>query len=316
MTIVQLIKKVFTVKGLVILVLLQISLTLLCSMPRLPDNSKITTASWPEYKHLISRFEAEDRKLIDEAIARLNGYFDKMERNIDPFLDDIYGITSKGKMLWYMLQGTDEEFIEGKFNTYFGSSNQVRGILNRITNDISQELNYNNERLAVELGELLPSTLKSKEKIAGQVEDAGHFADRARNLANTIVIRTSCVQIGIEVASLAVDCYFAEQIAACIIASLTAEGLLVVEGVGGSLATFGVSAVIAIAIDIVANKISRATLRPKIKMAIQERRRETIAAFRKSITKMVERFEYSRKRTIDNTLNVGFLFKLKSFFAL
>ncbi len=342
MTIIKHANKTLTIKSFFILLLLLISVILLTTLPTMPEESVLSTISWSEYKQAISEFEAEDRRLIEKATVELNRYFDEMECNIDPFLDDIYSLTSKLKMLWYLLKDIEFKnidnlspylmmmppvvpvrsgtnlpgFIEEKFDHHFGGTYEINQQLNILIGDIAQELKYNNERLAVELGELVPATLKDSGKLSDRVADADHFTDRARELSTTIVARTTGLQAGIEVGSLAIDIMVTKSIAGYVISVLAAEGLIVAEGIASGVVTFGIGAAIAIAIDIVANNISKSTLRPKIEQAIAQRRQETITEFRKLIVEMVNKFHHTRRRAIEDTLNVGVLLKVKNSFLL
>ena len=341
MTVIEIIRKTASLKGIFILLLLSVAVVLFCTLYELPEDTGVSV-SWSEYETVISGFDAADQKMIGQATDKLDRYFDAMEVNIDPFLDDIYSFSSKGKMLWYLLkdiklkeveglnpyimmlppmipvrEGTSlPNFLETKFNHHFGSSREVKGELRDIVDGISSELAYNNERLAVELGELVSATLGNSEELAASVEAEGSFQDRAKDLSTAIVARTGGLQAGIELATLAADCLIAPSIATYVIAVLAAEGIIVTKGVASGLVTFGIGTAIAIAVDIVANKISRATLKPKIEKALQQRRSETISSFKKSIARNMRDYHRTRRSLIKKTLGVGFMADLKRLMLL
>ncbi|MCK5680184.1 hypothetical protein KAI46_05165, partial [bacterium] len=116
--------------------------------------------------------------------------------------------------------------------------------------------------------------------------------------------------------TLAADCLIAPSIATYVIAVLAAEGIIVTKGVASGLVTFGIGTAIAIAVDIVANKISRATLKPKIEKALQQRRSETISSFKKSIARNMRDYHRTRRSLIKKTLGVGFMADLKRLMLL
>ncbi len=325
----NIIRKLASPKGFLILMLLNIASLLFCTLSELPQDSGVSAVLWPEYETVLSRFDAADRRMIAVATDELNRYFDKMEDNIEPFLDDLYSFTAKGKMLWYLLKDIKLKEIEGvspyvmmlppmipvregsslpdflgrKFNHYFGSSSEVKSELRNIVDGIDTNLSYNNERLAVELGALAAVTRGNSEDSAVSAAAGGGFKDRAKDLSVMIVARTSGLQTGIEIAALASDCYVAPYISAYIVSVMAAEGMIVVEGVAGGMVTFGVAAAIAIATDIVANNISKSSLRPKIRQALQQRRNEVVADFKKSIVNNLRKFHRSRRGLIRKTLS-------------
>ena len=115
MTILKAIRKVGYFKSLLIVLLLNMALIMFCTLYELPEVSKDTgnSVSWSECERIISGFDAADQKMIGQATDKLNRYFDMMDKNIDPFLDDIYSFSAKGKMLWYLLKDVKLKKIEG-----------------------------------------------------------------------------------------------------------------------------------------------------------------------------------------------------------
>lgn len=328
-------KKLFPFKVVLRIILVSLVvvsvLSVIATVPDSPTNIVIQGRDADfnaELEQLMKDTEAADRAVVDEAIAEIERYFDDMERNLEPFLDDLYSLSSKIKMAWYLVkdirfkpseefesglfasvmllpikpvrEGTHlPDFIEDLFNRYFGGRTEVSEMLKRITGNVSRELVFNNERLANVIGALAVSDDGDKlEQIADEAGDRGDFHDRAGALAMTIANRTSGIQLGSEVFGI----FVADSIAAYVISYLVAEGVIVMEGITQGLATFGVATVIALAVDVVANKLAKDNLRPRIAEALQNRRRETTSAFRKQLRHALRTYQINRRYRVRQLL--------------
>jgi len=322
--------KFVSLKNIMVLLLLTVAIWLLTTLPKIPEfTSKDSNPSWSEYDRVISGFDNEDRKLVEKSVDDLDMYFDEMEKNIDPFLDDLYSYKSKGQMLWYLckdirlkeVEGLNpylmmlplykpvregeslNVFLENKFNNYFGDSDAVNKQLHQIVANVSLELERNNERLAVELGEV---TASSHDDAGENVDTAGAdstFKDQAKKLSMAIVARTSGLQAGVELSTLTVvESYMVQPIAALLVEIMVEQGIIAAEGLAGSFTTFGIGLAIAISVDVVANKISRSSLEPQIRNALRIRRQEIMTSFKRLMLAKLRTFHGARRQAIRDTL--------------
>ena len=272
-----------------------------------------------KFKTAIHECDAADLKLIDEGIADLNKYFDQVEINLDPFLDDLFSLKSKAQMLWYMVKDLKwelpedispalmlvalvphrkgenlETFLENKFDTHFGGSENLEKELETTIGSIGFELRRNNSQLEIQLGELLAediNTLKHEGESATQC--IRELRTSIRNLSGIMVTETAGMQIGVEIIGVASDIWLAP-----VIGGILAESVGLAEG----LATLGIGAVIAVGVDIIANKVARDNLRPKIEEALTQWRRETIATFRKKMMDKLADMHMTRRLCIEKLL--------------
>ncbi len=280
-----------------------------------------------EFERLIHDAEVADRVVVDEAIAEIDRYFDAKERKLEPFLDELYSLKTKLKMGWYLARdirfrpfGEQEnqsfryvsmlalrpvregthlpDFIEGLFARYFGGRAEISQMLEQISGSVSRELAFNNERLANEIGVLAAADDQGLGDAADRVGAQAGFHDKAGALAMTIVNHTTGIQFGSEIFGI----FMADSIAVSVISYLVAEGVIVISGVAKGLVTFGVAAVVALAVDLVANKLAKDNLRPKVVEALEKRHRETITAFRHKLQQALRAYQMERRRTVRRLL--------------
>lgn len=329
--------KIVTLKTVFVLLLLTIAMSLLTTLPEIPEFTSNDSSpscsdsdpSWSEYDRVISRFDEEDRKLVNKSVDDLEIYFDEMEKNIVPFLDDLYSYKSKGQMLWYLckdlrlkeVEGLNpylmmlplyvpvrggeslNVFLENKFNNYFGDSDAVNNQLRQIVANVSLELERNNEHLAVELGEITASSHDDTGEVVDAAGAGSAFKDEAKNLSLSIVVRTSGLQAGVELATLSVvESYMVQPIAALLVEILVEQGIIAAGGLASGFTTFGVGLAIAFAVDIVANKISRSSLEPQIRNALRIRRQEIMTSFKRLMLAKMREFHCTRRQAIRDTL--------------
>jgi hypothetical protein len=308
-----------------------VSLVVVATVPEVPVSVEVpgrNAAFNAELERLMEGAEAADRAVLDEAITEINRYLDSKEGNLEPFLDDIYSLGSKLKMAWYLAKDirfkpiVDEydsdlysmalllpfrpvregshlpDFIEELFGRYFGSRSDISKMLDRVTGSVSRELAFNNEHLANDIGALAAVEEQGLEQAAAAAGSRAGFHDRAGALAMTIVNHTTGIQLGSEFFSI----FVADSIAAYIISYLVAEGVIVIGGLAKGLVTFGIAAVVAMAVDLVANQLAKNQLRPKIEEALRKRRQETVSAFRRQLQQALRSYQMNRRRTVRQLL--------------
>jgi len=319
---------------------LTVALMQVCTLPEDVDPKGAAAGSverlpLPAYEKVIDKFDAADRKLADHAVDELNRYFDEMVQGIDPFLDDIFGLKSKAKMIWYLVTDFEvefedlgnvnpwlmslviniksvkrgdslERFIETKFDRHFGSGLEVKNRMRQIVDTMSRELSFNNGRMAVELGELMPGSLGEADEIVstGSSEKSG-FEDVARKMSVSLISRTSGMQLALESVLWATDAAVANYIAAPLVTLLVDSGIIVLGGVAAGSVTWGAGIAAAIATDIAANKISKSMLQPELEKVLHERRSETLVNFQRVILNRLREYHQSRRQLLERKLQAS-----------
>ena len=119
-----------------------------------------------------------------------------------------------------------------------------------------------------------------------------------RDLSGTLVAETAGVQIGVEITGVAADIWLAPAIGTFLM-----ESGVIAEGLATSIITFGIGAVIAVGVDIIANKVARDNLKPKIEEALTQWRLETIATFREKMMDKLADMHAVRRQLIADVLN-------------
>jgi hypothetical protein len=260
--------------------------------------------SWAVFEETIDHCEDADRKIIDRAVAELNLYFDQMHSRIDILLNELFGVTSKVKMLWYLSTGQNSRlqgFVENSFDECLGSSDEIRKEIALQLSDVSQELNANNERLALEIGALVEVGFECRVATDGEDESEQHFRDLARQMSSSIIIHRAGIQLGVETAIMAVNYGAVPPLTTIVAGLLTDTGIIAAGSSAGPIGTI-LSCVIALAIDITSNHLAKEHLRPGIEQALALRRKETLACFEKALNDKLEKYQASRHRRVIQAL--------------
>ena len=326
------VRKIALLRGAFIAFCLVTALFLVCTLPGVFENGGGDfSLSNAEYEEVVEKCDVADQKLVGEAVDDLNRYFDAMERGIDPFLDDIYGLTSKAKMIWYLVTDFDVEFedgdvspflmalvmpiksvsrgdslpnfIECKFDSHFGSGLDVKNEMRRIVDTLIRELSFNNGRMAVELGEITQGSLgESTTIVSASSSKEVNFEDVAKKMSISLVSRTSGMQLVVELVFLAADVAIAEYIAAPLVTLLVNSGLIALNGMASGVVTWGAGIAVAISADIAANKISKTMLKPKLEKVLLERRRETLSTFQRELSQRLQEYHRTRRDLLKQKL--------------
>jgi len=277
-----------------------------------------------KFKTAIHECDTSDLKLIDGGIVDLNKYFDQVESNLEPFLDDLFSLTSKAQMLWYMVKDLKwelpedispalmmvaliphregeslEAFLENKFDTHFGGSENLEQALKSTVSSIGFELRQNNSQMEMELGKLLAEDINGlNQEGKSAVQCMQQLRSSIRKLSGTMVSETAGMQIGVELIGVASDIWLAP-----VIGGFLAEAAGMAEGLCTSVTSFGVGFIIAVGIDLVANEVARNSLKPKIEEALAQWRRETINTFRAKMMDKLTDMHAARRQLIAEVLN-------------
>ena len=278
----------------------------------------------PKFETVIHESDTADQELIDKGVAELNRYFDGVDAELDPFLDDLFTWKTKSQMLWYMMKdlkwdipdnippstmalilvphregNTLEEFLGNKFNTFFGGSEKLEEELEITIGAIGLELQRNNSQLEMQLGELLAEDINAlKHEGKSAIQCMQEIKSGISDLSGRLVGETAGVQIGVELTGVATDFWVAP-----VIGGFLAEIAGLAEGLATSLATWGTGIIIAVAIDIVANKVARDNLKPEIQGILTQWRQETIKVFREKMTEKLAYMHSIRNQAIAEILN-------------
>jgi hypothetical protein len=273
-----------------------------------------------QHRNVIAQTLQSDLDAIEAATADLNRYFDIKREQVAPFLEELFSLTSKGKMLYYYLadQSKLEHYIEETAFRYLGSPSELAEETRKILAALQTELAANHNRLMLALEAdlvALPYRLKLNRVDAAAFADNFHLAfDHA---LRGMLPRTVGVQLGVEAIALAVNCWVAPVIAKAVVSflatrgiisggTMAAQGTAVAAGAAGSWITGGASIVvglaIALVIDYAANEIARADAEEKILAAFENRRRMAVTSFQRDASNGIRHLQQQRQAALKKAL--------------
>ncbi|MBW2217962.1 MAG: hypothetical protein JRF40_00505 [Deltaproteobacteria bacterium] len=284
------------------------------------DPTQIASQFWKEHHFLIERCSWKDKQAIINAVKDLNILFDQKQENVPGFLDDLFSFKSKGKMAYYFVRGNGrlETFLHEKTEHYLGSSYLLQAEVERITNVLKMEIQKNHNELLLALEAdlaALPYSLNIRQ-LSGKdfKEDFNHSFDIA---LKGMLPRTVGVTLGAETIALSFDIWVASAIGARIVGAMVTSGIIA----GGSTAAGGtavaggaalapwtagvsiaVGLVVAIAIDLICNKVARADAEDKILTALEDWREASITSFNANAARGINHFNGARLLALKRAL--------------
>lgn len=268
------------------------------------------------HRDAIERCQAKDREAMEAAVRSLHSYFDQKYNNVDPMLDELFSLTSKGKIAYYYAADAfgDKKRVDSYINQvsreYLGDPHDLKLKMDSIIYGLKKDLLRNHAELMLELEEVLLIETAALNLSGPSIESIN---EEFRTAFDNNLGRTLSLTLGSEALLLAVEILVIEPVIASVAAfvtefvtvqaaALAAEGAAVGTGAALGPETLGISIAVGIlvaaAIDWAVGKVAKADARKEVIVSLDRWKSGTISSFKAGSAEGLTRFNETRRRAL------------------